>query len=59
LAYAFVVAPFRKARTAIEDAAGTVKDAAAQTSTFVKLAVGLGVIALVVAVVALILGVKR
>lgn len=50
---------FRKARETVEDAVATVKDAAEQTGAFVKLAVGLGVAALVVAVIALILGVKR
>jgi hypothetical protein len=53
------VVTLRKAHTAIEDATATVKAGVASTSAFVKLAVGLGVVALVVAVIALILGVKR
>lgn len=47
-----------KARTLVDDAVSTVKEAAAKTSGFVMAAIGIAVLALVVALVALI-GVRR
>jgi len=52
------VGVFTKAQDTVKDAAATVKGAAEQTGVFVRLAIGIGIVALVVAVIAIILGVR-